>query len=259
MGKAFAERLVLPCRDVARSLAAYRDVLGFTITGEATDGSLDLDHAGADGGGIRLVPESGSPVAPASLALPGPYGMTLYSTTFDATIEALGDAVGVAPNAISYTFPGTDILVREGTVPGPDGINIFLVEHDPSRHRCCIGPDSDATVSEIAAVGFVVESIAESLPQHEAALGGRVYMDEVFGGAGVEQMNSLPPGTKLHVAFIRGVNSGNARIELLEANGPVLPGRGQVDGISVICRVPDTVEATPISLVRGAVLVRVPA
>lgn len=261
MTKAFVERLVLPCRDVERSLRVYRDVLGFAVvetSGHGVDGSVDLGRDGADGGGIRLVPQSGDPIPTASLALPGPYGMTLYTTQFDAVMDRLGTATGHEPNSISYTFPGSDILVREGTVPGPDGLNIFMVEYDPARHRCCIG-QSDATVSEIVAVGFVVDSIAAAVTAHEQALGAKAYMDEVFTGEGVEKMNFLEPGTKLHVAFLRGVNPGNARLELLESNGSLLQGRGQVDGVSAICRVPGALDLTPVSLVPGATLVRVSA
>ena len=257
MTKAFAERLVLPCRDMARSLAVYRDVLGFSVIEGPGAHSIDLDHLGADGGGIRLIAGSGDPPPASSLGCPGPYGITLYTTDFDAVIESLGRAMSETPIAISYTFPGTDTLVREGTVPGPDGINVFLVEYDPSRHRCCINANSDARVSEIAAVGFVVDDLESALPEHERALGARVYMNEIFGGSSVERMNGLTPGSKLHVAFLRGASSGNARVELLERIGTVAPGRGQVEGVELICRVPESVPATPITLVPGSVLDRV--
>jgi catechol 2,3-dioxygenase-like lactoylglutathione lyase family enzyme len=249
--------LVLPCRDVERSLSVYRDVLGFAISAGSTDASVDLDHVGANGGGVRLVPTSGASVVTASLGCAGPYGMTLYTTKFESTMNELSAATGYDSISIAYTFPGTETLVREGTVPGPDGINIFLVEHDPARHRCCIGNDMDATVSEIAAVGFVVDDLAASIPQHEEALGATVYMDATFGGKEVERLNALEPGSQLHVAFLRGSAPGNARVELLERIGTIPEGRGRVDGVRVICRVPSTVPAMPVSLVPGALLDRV--
>ncbi|HRE03013.1 MAG TPA: hypothetical protein PLV68_17070, partial [Ilumatobacteraceae bacterium] len=160
------------------------------------------------------MPAPGDPVPVASLGVAGPYGMTLYTTRFDEVLAMLGTATGHEPIAISYHFPGTGTLVRECAARGPDGINIFLVEYDPSRHRCCIREGSDATVSEIAAVGFVVDDLDASLAQHTEALGASVYMNEIFGGPAVERMNALAPGAQLHVAFLRGAEPGSARVEL---------------------------------------------
>jgi catechol 2,3-dioxygenase-like lactoylglutathione lyase family enzyme len=260
MSSAFIERLVLPCRDVARSVSVYGDVLGFSVSHQSGAGVVDLDQTGADGGGIRLIPVSGPPATRASLACPGPYGMTIYTTAFDDVLDELGRAVGAEPIGITYPFPGTGQPVREGTVPGPDGINIFMVEYDPSRHRCRLTGGGDGRVSEIAAVGFVVPDVDEAVGRHEKALGAKTYMNERFGGPAVERMNGLNPGEELHVAFLRGVHPGSARLELLGQMGGDLPaGCGLVDGVRAICLVPGTMEMTSISLVPGAVIVRVPA
>jgi catechol 2,3-dioxygenase-like lactoylglutathione lyase family enzyme len=259
MSSAFIQRMVLPCRDVAKSLSVYRDVLGFSVSQQSADGVVDLDQSGADGGGIRLVPVPGPPVARASLACPGPYGMTIYTMELDDVLDELGRAIGTEPIGITYPFPGTGQPVREGTVSGPDGINIFMVEYDPSRHRCRLTDSGDDRVSEIVAVGFVVSDVDDAVGRHEEALGATTYMNTRFGGPGVERMNGLNPGEELHVAFLKGVHPGSARLELLGQTGELRAGDGQVEGVRVTCLVPDALARATVSLVPGAVIDRVPA
>ncbi|HEU5117056.1 MAG TPA: hypothetical protein VFT74_10360, partial [Isosphaeraceae bacterium] len=258
MAAPFIEYLLLPCRDVARSLAVYTGVLGFTSRPGPGD-VVELTQAGAEGGGIRLLQTDGDPVPAATLDHTGPYGMTIYTTQFDSVMAELGDAAGSEPVGISYTFPGTDTLVREGRVPGPDGVNVFLVEYDESRHRCRLTGHPEHRVSEIAAVGFVVDDIEGAISNHESELGASTYMNAKFDGPSVERMNGLYEGAELHVAFLRGVNPGNARLELLQRARTTAPAPGPVAGVRVVCRVPPTVSQAPISLVPGVFLDRIPA
>ena len=72
-----------------------------------------------------------------------------------------------------------------------DRIHVCRGEDSAEAHPCLVGRGSDAKVSEIAAVGFVVDSISTALPLHEAALGAKAYMNEEFTGPGVEKMNAL--------------------------------------------------------------------
>ena len=266
MSNAFIERVVLPTTDLPRSLEVYGGVLGFEQTAVTPEGLIDLDQSGADGGGIRLAPVEGGERPRATLDRPGPYGLTLYTTRFDEVIDELGQATGRPPVAITYPFPGTGEPVKEGFVPGPDGLNIFLVAFDPGRHRCRLNDDaSTGRVSEVAAMGCVVGSIEQSLSGHEQELGARTYLNESFGGAEVERMNGLEPGQSLHVAFLRGVCRGSARLELLErvpqAGGDAgfdQEGNG-IDGVRLTCRVPAALATGSVSLVPGVVLDRVAA
>lgn len=222
--------------DLEGLLRLYRDHLGFTETDrhEAAPGSdlhrlwrlpdtpLDvrsLAKPGASGGSMRLVGVPGlrADDTPRSMARPGPFAIDFYVRDLPGLHARLADAgYGFRSAPVRYPLFGAGFEVDEVLLEAPLGLVHAFVEYLPGRHRCVLGQDDDASVSEVVAAITVVDDVEEGLGTLRDALGGQVYFDEVFQGPDVEHLIGLPEGSAFRAVLLRGRERRNARAELMQ-------------------------------------------
>lgn len=180
----------------------------------------DLVKDGAHGGGIRIVETPELPVVEGG-RLPdvcGPYAWDFYVRDMDKAItriESLGWNFRSDPQR--YRLFGQEFEVVECMLEAPQGLLHAFVEYIPDRHRCVLGSDPQAQVSEVIALVVVVPETAPPLRAMVEGLGADVAMDETFTGPEVERLLDLPSGSSFHMTLMRGPSRRSARFELLES------------------------------------------
>jgi catechol 2,3-dioxygenase-like lactoylglutathione lyase family enzyme len=219
-----------------RAVELYSEGLGFTVAsrrrwpadpwrrlwGLPNGGDpwvTDLVKDGAHGGGIRIVEAPELPIVEGG-RLPnvcGPYAWDFYVRDMDraiARIEALGWRFRSEPQR--YRLFGQDFDVVECMLEAPQGLLHAFVEYIPDRHRCILGSDPTAQVSEMIALVVVVPEVAPPLQVMVDGMGADIAMDESFSGSQVERLLNLPAGSSFRMALMRGPTRRSARFELLE-------------------------------------------
>lgn len=240
------ELIVLPVRDATRDLRLYRDHLGFEERGGWSVGERSVLHdlwrlppgplrltelakPGVDGGSLLVIEHPGLPAArPRSMALPGPFALDLYVRDLRGLVDRLiADGFAFLSDPVHYPLFGTDFSVDEVILRAPSGLVHALVEWLPDRHRCILGDRPDESVSEIVAVVTLTDDVDEGLVTMRDVLGGSVYLDTVFHGPPIERLLSLPEGTSVRAALLRGASRGNARYELMVTTPGLAPALGE--------------------------------
>lgn len=219
-----------------RAVELYADGLGFTVASRRRwpadpwrqlwglpDGDdpwvTDLVKDQAHGGGIRIVEAPELPIIEGG-RLPdvcGPYAWDFYVRDMDramSRIESLGWRFRSEPQR--YRLFGQQFEVVECMLEAPQGLLHAFVEYLPDRHRCVLGTDPQAQVSEVIALVVVVPEITVPLRGMVEGLGADVAMDETFTGPEVERLLDLPPDSSFRMALMRGPSRRSARFELLE-------------------------------------------
>lgn len=179
----------------------------------------DLIKEGAHGGGIRIVETPELPVVEGGRRpdVCGPYAWDFYVRDMDRAIErisALGWRFRSEPQR--YQLFGQDFEVVECMLEAPQGLLHALVEYIPDRHRCVLGTNPEADVSEVIALVVVVPEIDAPLRVMVDGLGADVAMDERFTGSQIERLLDLPEGSSFRMTLMRGPSRRSARFELLE-------------------------------------------
>lgn len=222
--------------DAERTVELYSEGLGFTVASQKrwpadpwrnlwglTDGGdllvTDLVKNGAHGGGIRIVEAPELPVVDGGRRpdVCGPYAWDFYVRDMERTIDrviSLGWRFRSEPQR--YQLFGQQFEVLECMLEGPQGLLHAFVEFIPDRHRCVLGSDPEADVSEVIALVVVVPEVASPLGVMVDGLGADVAMDERFTGPEVERLLDLPPGSSFRMTLMRGPSRRSARFELLE-------------------------------------------
>lgn len=207
----------------------------------------DLIKEGARGGGIRIVEAPELPIVEGG-RLPdvcGPYAWDFYVRDMERAItriEALGWQFRSEPQR--YRLFGQEFEVVECMLEAPQGLLHAFVEYIPDRHRCVLGSDPRAEVSEVIALVVVVPAVAPPLRAMVEGLGADVAMDETFTGPEVERLLNLPSGSSFRMTLMRGPSRRSARFELLES----LVGQQAVAGPH-----PHVIAPMPVADVKSAV------
>lgn len=222
--------------EAIRAVELYEQGLDFTIASQhrwsadpwrrlwgLPDGGdlwvTDLVKEGAHGGGIRIVEAPELPVVSGG-RLPdvcGPYAWDFYVRDMEATIErvrSLGWRFRSEPQR--YQLFGQQFEVLECMLEGPQGLLHAFVEYLPDRHRCVLGRDPNAQVSEVIALVVVVPEVESPLRLMVDALHADIAMDERFSGPEVERLLDLPAESSFRMSLMRGPSRRSARFELLE-------------------------------------------
>lgn len=251
--------VVLPVPSTTAALALYRDQLHFQVATDQTHlpGSTRavalqrlwdlpgpvtrevlLHKPGASGGAVRLAEVPGLPAAtpaggPDRL---GPYALDFYlrdAAAVEARLESAGHEF--TAEAVHYDLPGTTLPVRERMLKAPEsGLLHACVQYRPRGTRCVLDRVEAEDTSEVVAVVFLTDRLAEARAFARDVLGGHEYFAGRFEGPAVERMLGLAPGEGFDAALYRGPTSANARLEF----GEVLPGGADADPVHrVVARI----------------------
>ena len=255
------DHCVLFMPDLDECLGLYRDLFGFVETAayvvvppspyhaawglpEVELDVRDLIKPGAAGGGLRLVGcvDLPAPTSPRTLGRPGPFALDFYVRDLPALVDRLqANGHRLRSRPVRYELAGAGFEVDEVLLEAPLGFVHALVEYLPGRHRCVLGDDPSADVSEVVAAITVTDDVDEGLATLRDGLGGQVYFDAPFEGPAVEELIGLPAGTSFRAVLLRGPERRNARAELMAA----VPDAGRREGtrshpyLALSCAVPD--------------------
>lgn len=174
---------------------------------------------GAHGGGIRIVEAPELPVIHGGRRpdVCGAYAWDFYVRDMERTIDritSLGWRFRSEPQR--YQLFGQEFEVLECMLEAPQGLLHALVEYIPDRHRCVLGSNPQADVSEVIALVVVVPEIEAPLRVMVDGLGADIAMDERFTGSQIERLLDLPEGSSFRMTLMRGPTRRSARFELLE-------------------------------------------
>ena len=235
----------------------YRNLWGLPATGEPLGVTL-LGKEGASGGWIRLieVPDLPPRASRRSAHEPGAFALDFYVRGVrDLYDRLIGAGYEFRSPPLEYELPGTGLPVTEVFLEGPGGLLNAFVEYVPDRHRCVLGSRPTYLVSEVAAAVTIVEDVDEGLELVSGALGGTVYLDQVFTGPEVAELLDLPSASRFRMALVRGPHSRNARIELMEAvPGPAEGPRAPPARMMFGWRVPDLAVLDDLRSAEGALI-----
>lgn len=246
--------VVVASAEVAAATTFYRKAFGFDILEENTDTGNVLGVSGSPSGRLRIVPATGTVVAPAAVWDTGARLLGIYSRDMTATVDAIREAGGEPREPVKYPYGAA--FLTELVARGLDGVwwTIPLAQsgHRPSP---ALEADAERLHSELHSAVLVVDDHDAAVTFFVAA-GLRTLFDGTMAGDDFERLVGMPSGATLRIAFLVGPDQAPARLEIMSFEG--IPGaanrtKDPVGIQRIVFEVDDVAESRTTLIKAGAI------